>query len=591
MKTIKVKVQPTPETLIKYEKICKELEWLWNYVRAVALHNHCLEWYEWAEGKGADVLEWPLWAKEKGADLSGCIKTPLRFSKSGGWIGAACQIAKGGPYFKKSDKAPLIHYGDGKTKQGYELVAGDKPYEPIKPKRHRYREVSYSSKGTSITRSSKSTSITRELKGKGWGLDNMALLNASRSSQGLDELTCHSDFVGGLLADFEVAWKAYLDGKLLARKQPKYKDGKQRKISTLNNNQKTIPFKKGQFNGQGLVLEPCDRSYKKRLEGYVTKTYKLTLKPSGFYLCLIAQSEAEEENRLKLKQQEKALSSIKKKVLDSIKGKKEQTKALANSEEYQAALAKKKSIENELPYLLIEDSKCAKRTGHIAGIDPGIKAIVATDEGHLFNPNESRERIQNHIEKLQSKLDIMTEKNDKRLDQIWKRGQREATNNEQKLRDKISRLHERAANSSNAFNHKLSTRLARTYDVIAWEATALTNMGRQTTPKLAEDGSYYEQNGRAAKAGLNRSLKTACMGDLRAKTKSKLKEAGKTYTEAEARYSSQRCHCCGEKGIRPIQDTFICLNKQCDLFNEKQNADTNAAKNHKNNGLKILKAG
>ena len=562
MKTIKVKVQPTPETLIKYEKICRELEWLWNYARAVALHNHCLEWYAWAE--------------KKGVDLSGCIRTPLRFSKSGGWNGAACQIAKGGPYFKKSDKAPLIHYGDGKTKLGYELVAGDKPYERIKPEPHKYIEVPYFKEGVPLI---------RELKGKSWGLDNMALLNASRSSQGLDELTCNSDFVGGLLADFEVAWRAYLDGKLPARKQPKYKDGKQCKISTLNNNQKAIPFKKGQFDGQGLVLEPCDRSYSKRLEGYVIKTYKLILKPSGFYLCLTTQSEAEEENRLELKRQKRVLIAIKKKVIDGIKGKKEQANALANSEDYQAALAKKKSIENELPYLLIEDSKCAKRTGHMAGIDPGVKAIVATDEGHLFNPNESRQRIHNHIEKLQSKLDIMIEKNDKRLGQKWKGGQRRASNNEQKLRGKISRLHERAVNSSNAFNHKLSTRLARTYDVIAWEATALTNMGRQTTPKLAEDGSYYEQNGRTAKAGLNRSLKIACMGDLRTKTKSKLEEAGKLYIETEARFSSQRCHCCGGKGIRPAQDTFICVNESCSLFEQKQNADVNAARNHKKRGI------
>ena len=74
MKTAKIKVRPTPATRELIPGYLKDLEWVWNKCRQVALHNHCVKWYEWAE-KG-------------GTDLSGCIRTPLFFGRRSAWMGA-----------------------------------------------------------------------------------------------------------------------------------------------------------------------------------------------------------------------------------------------------------------------------------------------------------------------------------------------------------------------------------------------------------------------------------------------------------------------------------------------------------------------
>ncbi|MGI0494307.1 hypothetical protein ACN4EG_21175 [Alkalinema pantanalense CENA528] len=49
MKTIKLKISPTPEQVATIGQYLEELTWLWNQVLANTLHNHCLDWYSWAE--------------------------------------------------------------------------------------------------------------------------------------------------------------------------------------------------------------------------------------------------------------------------------------------------------------------------------------------------------------------------------------------------------------------------------------------------------------------------------------------------------------------------------------------------------------
>lgn len=43
--------------------------------------------------------------------------------------------------------------------------------------------------------------------------------------------------------------------------------------------------------------------------------------------------------------------------------------------------------------------------------------------------------------------------------------------------------------------------------------------------------------------------------------------------------TSKRCHCCGEIGERPKQDSFYCVNSECKQYKERQFADYNAAVN------------
>lgn len=51
-------------------------------------------------------------------------------------------------------------------------------------------------------------------------------------------------------------------------------------------------------------------------------------------------------------------------------------------------------------------------------------------------------------------------------------------------------------------------------------------------------------------------------------------------------YTSQHCAICGKKGNRENQKDFICLNKECENFSNKVNADYNAAMNIARGGIK-----
>jgi putative transposase len=208
---------------------------------------------------------------------------------------------------------------------------------------------------------------------------------------------------------------------------------------------------------------------------------------------------------------------------------------------------------------------------------------VSTDHGALFLPNLSRERVSIHIEELQSKLDNAESINDKKWKEAGNKTPRPRTNTEIKLQDKIRRLHERGSNSSNAFNHKLSTRLSRTYEHIAWENTQIKNLLKQVEPKSLPEGTGYAHNGASAKRGLNWIMRQRCLGDLEKKTKLKVENRGGSFQQPPANYTSQTCHQCGQKGERLSQHEFICKNSECRLFNVPQQADTNAARNHKQN--------
>jgi len=554
VKTVKIKVALDAESLRQIPGQRQELEWLWNKCRWVALHNHCLDWYKWAA--------------KNGVSLDGCILAPLRFNRRNAWSGAACQIATGGPYWAKDETVTLayrINKGgtwEERFKHGSKLVKGDRPYEAIAPVAHEYINLH----GRELKR-------PENLDAKGW-------LSSVRAAEGLSEISCHSDFIGGLIKDFAASWDAYKDAKLTARHQPRFKDGRQNTVSTFSNAQTPPKLKNGIFEMCGMQVTPCDRSWQKRLGNFVPRSSKLAEKPSGWYLCISAATPSEALKPVLTSRRNKASAAAKK----GIKGKAAQQAALDASADYQAAVSALDELKMQIEIDQYLASPASKLTGHRAGVDPGVKKIVALDNGALFNPNASRGRIAVHIESWQSRLDGMREANDRRLGLSWRMGKREATKNEAKLQRKIARLHERGANSSNMFNHKLATRLARTYDALYWENTQLGNLSKGVDPKLSADGSHWESNGAAAKTGLNYAMRHTCMGDLKAKTKQRLSGARKNWADIEPRNSSKECHACSEKGDRAKQDTFFCLNSKCGLHLVKQNADVNAAKNMKKRG-------
>lgn len=555
MKTTKIKVKLTEEQAAKFDSYCRELTWLWNQVLKTTLHNYCLDWYKWADKQSTKKNS--DWGK---FDFEGITRCPVRLGSSP-YIGVSCQIAYGGNYFKRDDSVNIPYKnkkGEIVHKKGYKLVKGDKPYTLLELKEHSYPVVpSGKFEG-------------RELK-KPQDFDVLAILSELYPDKmNLASDRC-SDYVGGLIKKFEASWKAFLDSKNINAKKPKFRKLEENPVRSLINAQK--PPRVSELYGTVTVaglgdLTIDDKSAFRRLNLTESdmRTYSIHKYPSGYYVCVTS---AHSQHKL-LKPLESKLNAAKKE----------------SGVESQQYLDIKRQIQTV--DVAIKSANYSQNKGLSVGIDPGVSAVIATDHGALVRPNLSRERISVHIESLQSKLDSLREQNDRAWKLAGNTGKRPESKNEIKLRQKIARVHEKGSNSSKAFNHKLSTRIARTYDHVAWEDTKLLNLMKQTEAKASDEGVGYEHNGASAKRGLNWILRQRCLGDLKAQTKQKVETRGNCFYEPPANHSSQKCHNCGYKGDRPSQHEFICSNPECELHGKVQQADVNAALNHKKNaGLEV----
>jgi len=621
MKTICVKVKLTKDQEQQFEEIIKELEWIWNYSLRTYLHNHCTKWYEWAtntnnkvtkalaeidklppkqkefaqayflghtstnpskleqsvqkkitENKTYKILE--LW---NAFDLEGIRKVPLRFSDKSAYIGAACVIAEGGPYWslvdtvdtKETKEVNNSNSTESETevrRKKWKLCSGGKPYTPLFINPHSYPLVpSGEYKDREII---------------DWtDLVVKAVLSSVRESQGLPPLNIHSNYINGLVSQngsLQKSWSAFLDTTRQQSKKPKFKNEDYRLNTLLNLYPPVVSDADSEETWievrQLGKLEVIDRNWRKRLGGDALRSHCVTKKRSGYYVHITTEHPLHSEKTVLIKQLAKA--------------KKENG---IESPEYTDIALKIADLDST-----IRSSKTKPKKKELSiGIDPGIVSVIATDQGDLYTPNLSRERITMHIEQLQHKLKRMQTVNNA----LWKQNnlyslesgeaiditqKRPKTANELKLEHKIARLHERGASSARHFNHKLSSRIARTYKHVVWEDTKLENLLRQCKAKPDMSGIGYLPNGAASKRGLNWLLKQRCLGDLKERTKQKVLEYGGTWHDSPPKYSSQICHCCGYK--EPLQrdgQNFTCKNEACSLYGIPQNADVNAARNHK----------
>lgn len=513
MKTIKIKVEPSQSSIEQVATMREELRDCWNRIRVYALKHQCVDWYKWAEKQSTGKKLFPKFS------LEGITQVPLMFSRKGAWNGASCQIAIGGPRWVK-DAPNTIPYKQGDTikyRHSVKLVEGDRPYKRIPIKSYEPPKKGF--KGTNL---------------------NMGMINADRAREGLPELKIFSRYFYGLLADFEQAWAAYTDPKLGDRAQPRFKDGRRKKITCLSNAQtEYIQFEKC-FDGEvfrlpsltkdvPLELTPCDRTWKERLGNLLPRSYRLVKEPSGWYLCITVANEAEVMIPTVKAQQRQIAIGIKKGNPDATK---EELAELRNgNEDYQRSKQKLEDLQEFAAGLRLEASSCTSNSQQSIKVNPGIIKIAKTSR-LIFQPNIARYRTDQHIERLQQRLDVMRNCNDKRFGKQWKRGERGETKNEAKLQAKISRLHERGKNQTRAFNQKLSTRIVRMAKSIEWRDINPDKLLSTPEPILAESGTHWLPNGATRRTELNRRLKNAAIGQLQQLTECKAAIAGKEFQPA-----------------------------------------------------------
>jgi transposase len=534
MKTVKIRVELNAEQQQDLQKYQGEASWIWNKGLAWLLNHHCLKWYETA-------TKWSgkLYPK---FDFDGVIFTPIIVGKRSAWQGVSCRIATGGGYFVPDRNKVEVFESQLEGQEGKEKsyhaskwIEGDKPYTPtpIAP----YAPL--------LGATGKPLMVLGDL-------DRMALLNNWRLAENLPALSLNSDYVGGILLKLEASWKAFLNVSNANAKKPKFKN---EPCDWLFNGQKGFKVTGNSLKIPGFTdIEASDRSFLKRLAsaGDDIRSYTLIAQSRGIYICGAVALSVESE-LVKLRRQ---LAKAKKHEPDLIPG-------------IEKKIAKK--LEE-----LAEATKPYSRNKNSAGFDPGIRVQITDEKGCSYEPNRTRERIAEGIIRLQKELDKKRNENDRAWLESGHKMPRPETKNEIKLKEKISRLHERGKNSGTSYNHKLSTRIARQYGgTIAWEDTDLLSMVQRPKPVLLPGGEY-DKNGSEEHSQLTRRLLGRSLGQLKAMVETKANK----FIPVEAANSSQICHCCNEIGeYEAYSNTFKCSNKKCSLFGVAQNGDQNAALN------------
>lgn len=186
--------------------------------------------------------------------------------------------------------------------------------------------------------------------------------------------------------------------------------------------------------------------------------------------------------------------------------------------------------------------------GEVVGIDRGVKVSAALSNGEMH----SAPRTGSSIERLQKKLSRQKKGSGRRKD----------------TRRELARAHAREANRRKDWAEKLSTDIARRFDVIRVEDLKIKNMVRSAKGTKDAPGGNV-----SAKAGLNREISRSGWGILAGRLEQK---APGRVERVNPAYTSQRCSACGHtsRENRESQALFLCA-----ACGYEDNADVNAAKN------------
>lgn len=191
-------------------------------------------------------------------------------------------------------------------------------------------------------------------------------------------------------------------------------------------------------------------------------------------------------------------------------------------------------------------------TGDVVGVDRGVTVSAALSTGEMLKIPGFSAREERRLGRLQRKLAKA------------KRG----SNRRGKVKAAIARLHAQGTDRRKDWTEKVSTDIARRFDVIRVEDLQIRKMTRSAKGTAEKPGKNVRQ-----KAGLNREISRAGWGLLGRRLEDK---APGRVEKVPPAYTSQRCSACGhvDAKSRKSQALFACT--ACTYAG---NADVNAAKN------------
>jgi putative transposase len=192
------------------------------------------------------------------------------------------------------------------------------------------------------------------------------------------------------------------------------------------------------------------------------------------------------------------------------------------------------------------------------GIDLGVTHFAALSDGTFIEqPRHYR----------------LAEKKLARLQQVLARKKR-GSHRRKKAVNQLSKAHHKVRNQRKDFLHKQSCSLVNKYQVIVFEDLPTANITRAPKPKQDEATGEYLPNGKAAKAGLNKSILDVGWGIFTDMVRVKAAWAGRTTVFVNPKYTSQVCSACGAIRKKELSERWHTCECGCSL-----DRDTNAAIN------------
>ncbi|WP_043885254.1 RNA-guided endonuclease InsQ/TnpB family protein [Gallibacterium anatis] len=218
------------------------------------------------------------------------------------------------------------------------------------------------------------------------------------------------------------------------------------------------------------------------------------------------------------------------------------------------------SIQTEFEY------EIPTHKGGEIGIDMGVARFATLSNGEFFEPLNAFKTYKGKLAKLQKRL-----KNKVKFSQNW-----------QKLKAKIAKLHHKIANCRKDFLHKISTQISKNHAMIYIEDLQVANMSKSAKGTAEQHGKNV-----AAKSGLNRAILDQSWFEFRRQLDYKTQWQGGFLVAVPPQNSSRTCPCCGHisKENRQTQAHFECV--ECGYT---ENADVVGAMNVLARGRAIVHA-
>ena len=201
------------------------------------------------------------------------------------------------------------------------------------------------------------------------------------------------------------------------------------------------------------------------------------------------------------------------------------------------------------------------------GLDAGVAKLATLSDGTVFEPVNSFQKNQKKLARLQRQLSRKVK----------------FSNNWQKQKRKIQRLHSRIANIRRDYLHKVTTTVSKNHAMIVIEDLKVSNMSKSAAGTVSQPGRNVR-----AKSGLNRSILDQGWYEMRRQLEYKQLWSGGQVLAVPPAYTSQRCACCGHtaKENRLSQSKF-----RCQVCGYTANADVNGARNILAAGHAVLACG